>query len=231
MPERGWSETLTVVIINPNSTEAMTDAMLATARATVPSLEFEGWTSSDGPPSIQGAEDGNAAAGPLLKLVGRAVDAGADGIVIGCFDDTALEEAAALAPCPVIGIGQAAFHLCALRQWRFSVVTTLSVSVPVIENNIAGYGLKGLVGRIRASEVPVLDLDRSPEDAIPPILREAETAVAEDGIGAIVLGCAGMVRVVSSLRASLPVAVVDPVEAAAAGIAWLGASTIRPPPR
>ncbi|MDJ0629343.1 MAG: aspartate/glutamate racemase family protein [Rhodobacter sp.] len=210
-----------VVIINPNSTAAMTDAMLATARAAAPSLDFEGWTSDRGPPSIQGAEDGRAATAPLLDLVAKARDAGVNGIVVGCFDDTALADAAALAPCPVIGIGQAAFHACALRQWRFSVVTTLSVSVPVIESNIARYGLAGLLGRVRASEVPVLDLDQAPEAAVAPILGEAERAVLEDDIGALVLGCAGMVHVAAAVRAVLPIPVIDPVEAAAASIAWL----------
>ncbi len=199
----------------------MTDAMLAAAKAAAPLLHFEGWTSRDGPPSIQGAEDGRAATGPLLERVVEAANAGAEGIVIGCFDDTAVAQAAALAPCAVIGIGQAAFHFCALRHWRFSVVTTLSVSVPVIEGNIASYGLARLCGRVRASEVPVLDLERSPADAAVRIFREADEAVAEDGICAVILGCGGMVHVASSLRAALPVSVIDPVEAAAACIAWL----------
>ena len=219
--ERGWSEALSIVIINPNSTEAMTTSMLATAQAKVPSLKFEGWTSLEGPPSIQGEEDGRVATAPLLNLVADAADAGAEGIVIGCFDDTAVTEAAALARCPVIGIGQAAFHFCALRQWRFSVVTTLSVSVPVIAGNVESYGLTKLCRRVRASEVPVLDLESSAAEAAGRILHEAEQAVAEDGISAVILGCAGMVHVASSLRAALPVPVIDPVEAAAACIAWL----------
>ena len=60
--------------------------------------------------------------------------------IIGCFDDTALEDAANLADCPVIGIGQASYHYAALRNWRFSVVTTLSVSKPIIQSNIEGQG-------------------------------------------------------------------------------------------
>lgn len=213
-----------VVVINPNSTEAMTEAMLAAARVVAPSIAFEGWTSRQGPPSIQGVKDGRLAAGPLLELVGKAGRDGADGIVIGCFDDTSLAEAAAVAPCPVVGIGQAAYHYCALRQWRFSVVTTLSISVPVIEENIASYGLTGVLGCVRASEVPVLDLDRSPEAAITPILGEAERAVQEDGIDAVILGCAGMIHVTSALREALPVPVIDPVEAATGCIAWLTGS-------
>ncbi len=223
MPASAWSERVPTLIINPNSTVAMTEAMVIAARAAVPWHGFEGWTSHNGPPAIQGAADGVRAAPPLLELVDKAAREGAEGIVIGCFDDTALAEAAARVVGPVVGLGQAAFHACALRQWRFSVVTTLSVSIPVIEGNIARYGLAGHLGRVRASEVPVLELDRAPEKATAPILAEAERAVREDEIDAIVLGCAGMVHVTAALRAALPVPVIDPVEAAAGTIAMLGA--------
>ena len=139
---------MTVLIINPNSTDAMTRAMTTAARQVAPELEFEGWTSRNGPAAIQGPEDGEAASGPLLDLVCKARDA--KGIIIGCFDDTALPEAAARVPCPVLGIGQAAFHYCALRQWRFGVVTTMAVSVPVIEENLARYGLAPLCANVRS---------------------------------------------------------------------------------
>lgn len=214
---------MSVVIINPNSSERMTGAMLEAARAAAPAIRFEGWTSHDGPPAIQGAEDGETATPPLLELVGNAAGQGASGIVIGCFDDTALAEAAHAAPCPVLGIGQAAFHYAALRQWRFSVVTTLAISIPVLEDNIARYGLSGHLGRVRASGVPVLALDDAPGAVTGAILAEARVAVAEDGAQAIVLGCAGMVNVTRALRAALPVPVIDPVEAAATGMVWMAA--------
>lgn len=198
----------------------MTEAIVGAARRAVPSVTFEGWTSHDGPPAIQGAEDGVAATEPLLKLARDAAAKQADGIVIGCFDDTALFQAARLVPMPVVGLGQAAFHYCAMRGWRFSVVTTLSVSVPVIEANIADYGLNGSLGRVRASEVPVLDLEHDLDAACQKILAEAERSVQEDNVDAIVLGCAGMVNVTAALRAALPVPVVDPVVAAAGCIGW-----------
>lgn len=212
---------MSIIIINPNSTAAMTTAMCAAARGAAPGLSFDGWTSEDGPPAIQGAEDGATATPPLLDLVRKAGREGAEGIVIGCFDDTALAEAARIASCPVVGLGQASYHYCALRQWRFSVVTTLPVSVPVIEANIETMGLGGRLKRVRASCVPVLDLEADPEAALQPILAEARAAAENDGIDAVILGCAGMVGVTQTLRTTLEVSVVDPVEAAAQSMAWL----------
>lgn len=210
---------MTTIIINPNSTEAMTDAMTAAARSAAPQLDFDGWTSADGPPAIQGAEDGALAAGPLLSLITKAN--GADGIIIGCFDDTALQRAADLSSCPVLGIGQAAFHYCAMRNWRFGVVTTLAVSVPVIEANLIEYGLAHMCTGVRASNVPVLDLERRPAVAARAILPEVVNAVEQDGAQAVVLGCAGMVNVVSSIRGATDVPIIDPIDCAASGMAWL----------
>ena len=213
---------MTVVIINPNSTVTMTEAMLAQARRCCPELKFQGWTSRDGPASIQGLADGEAARVPLLRLVKRASSQGAEGIIIGCFDDTALEEASEIADCPVIGIGQASYHYAALRNWRFSVVTTLSVSKPIIVDNIERQGLGHLLSSVRASEIPVLELETNTNHAGMVIAEEAVRAEVDDGVSAIILGCAGMVEVVDTVRKSLSTTVIDPVECAARCMLWLG---------
>lgn len=137
----------------------MTDAMLRTARDAAPDAHFDGWTSHHGPPAIQGQADGRLAEGPLLKLVTKASDQGASAIIIGCFEDTALDAARRTANCPVIGIGQAAYHLAIIAGGRFSVVTTLDVSVPILGANIHAYGLGGYLGQAQASGIPVLALE------------------------------------------------------------------------
>ncbi|SHH13305.1 allantoin racemase [Cognatiyoonia sediminum] len=212
---------MAVIIINPNSTRSMTDAMLAQARRSAPKLAFEGWTSHDGPPAIQGVTDGEAARAPLLKLVQQASSQGANGIIIGCFDDTALEVAAGLADCPVIGIGQASYHYAALRNWRFSVITTLSVSKPIIQSNIERYGFDHVLSKVRASEIPVLELETNTKRACKVVAQEALLAEQEDDISAIILGCAGMVEVADTVRSKLSTTVIDPVECAARCMLWM----------
>lgn len=210
-----------IVIINPNSTVSMTEAMVTQARRAAPALQFEGWTSHHGPKAIQGVEDGEAATEPLLDLVHTASESGADGIVIGCFDDTALDEAAARAACPVVGIGQASYHYAALRHWPFSVVTTLSVSVPIIEGNIRRLGLGHLVSRVRASEVPVLSLEADPDRAGQIILDETRRAEGDDAVAAVILGCAGMIEVAQTVQSAVTLKIIDPVSCAARSMLWL----------
>ena len=205
-----------IVLINPNSTASMTEAMVDTARDEAPGVPFEGWTSESGPISIQGRDDGALAVPPMLALVQKASEQGARAIIIGCFDDTGLDDARALADCPVIGIGQAGYHFAAMHGRRFSVVTTLAVSVPILRDNIEAYGLAGHCAKVRASGVPVLALEDDPDRASADVLAEVQRAEAEDDITSVVLGCGGMVHLPALIRAHTGLYPIDGVRAAAA---------------
>jgi allantoin racemase len=202
-----------IVLINPNSTEAMTQAMVETASKA--GVVLEGWTSLEGPAAIQGPDDGAACSPPMLELVRKASDAGAKAIVIGCCDDTGLDAAREIATCPVIGIGQAAYHMAVLAGGRFSVVTTLAVSVPILEDNIHAYGFTSKLARVRACGVPVLDLEADPAGTAPAVVGEIKRAVAEDKVDVVVLGCAGMVHIPAYFCEEGPVRLIDGVTSAA----------------
>ena len=202
-----------IVIINPNATASMTDAMVETARKAVTGVDVVGWTSTKGPPAIQGEQDGAAAVPPLLDLVKKADEAGAKAIIIGCFDDTGLSKARDLATCPVIGIGQAAYHLASLYGARFSVVTTLDVSVPILNANVTNYGLARNLARVRASGVPVLALEDDRENATLRVKDQILAALREDGVDSVVLGCAGMVHIIDE-AVDIPIKLIDGVHAA-----------------
>jgi allantoin racemase len=142
-----------------------------------------------GPVSIEGHYDEAISVPGLLIEIAKAEHAGADAHVIACFDDTGLEAARCVAGAPVIGIGEAAFHLASLVAHRFSVITTLSRSIAAIETNLMKYGLERRCGRVRAAEVPVLALEDPASGARAEIAAQIEKAKAEDRAEAIVLGC------------------------------------------
>jgi allantoin racemase len=202
-----------ILVINPNSTASMTEKIGAAARAVAaPGTQIVARNPPGGPASIQGRADGEAALPGLFAEVDRA--AGFDVIIIACFDDTGLYAARQRTQIPVIGIGEAAFHMAMFVADRFSVVTTLSVSVPVIEENLSAYGLGQRCALVRASNVPVLELERPGSVARETISSEIAAALAEDGADAIVLGCAGMADLAAELSARHRVPVVDGVAAA-----------------
>ena len=154
----------TIAFINPNSTIAMTDSCIETLKSELPEFcQVKGITNYDGPAAIQGEEDGNAAIPGLLKEIEKNSDC--DGFIIGCFDDTGLAEARLISKKPIIGIGQSAFHMAALRHGKFCVLTTLEISIPVIKQNIKSQGFGNLCKDVMASGIPVLELENNQTNA------------------------------------------------------------------
>lgn len=208
-----------ILVINPNSTAAMTRSIGEAARkAARDDTTITAINPSDTPPAIQGAEDGTAALPGLFRLFDAEVieKGGYDACVIACFDDTGLIALKRRSPVPVIGIGEAAFHSAMLVGERFSVVTTLGVSVPVIEANLKAYGFASRCRNVRASEVPVLDLETDKDGSCEIISTEIALALADDKPDAIVLGCAGMADLALTLSNRFRLPVIDGVAAAVA---------------
>lgn len=206
-----------LAVINPNTTPSMTARIGAAARAAAGAgTAIVALNPADGPASIEGYVDEAYAVPGLLGSV-RALEASAeppDGYAIACFDDTGLDAARCIARGPVVGIGEAACHLATLVAGRFSVITTLSRSVPAIEHNLLKYGLASRCARVRAADVPVLSLEEPGSAARARIRQEAERALHDDRAEAIVLGCAGMTEFTHDLARQLGVPVIDGVAAA-----------------
>lgn len=200
-----------ILYLNPNSTAAMTEGVVAVARQAVPEAEIVGLTNHDGPPAIQGPADGAAAVPGLLAMAAGAGPA--DAMVVACADDIGLEALRAVAPVPVLGLAQSAFHMAALLGHRFSVVTTLEVSVPVIAENVARYGLSAQCLGVHASGIPVLEVEEGAPDTVARLTAAIAAAAARDGSGAVVLGCAGMAPLVPQLATGVPL--IDGVAASA----------------
>ena len=200
-------------VVNPNTTRSMTLKIGAAAKAAAsPGVEVTAVNPDFGPPSIEGYFDEAFSVPGLIEEIGKAGDA--DAFVVACFDDTGLDAARCATEAPVLGIGEAAFHLASLIAAKFSVVTTLSRSIAPIEHNLAKYGLSVRCARVRAAEVPVLALEEPGSGARSIIEQEIGRALAEDGAEAIVLGCAGMAELAASLAREHQLPVVDGVAAA-----------------
>ena len=166
----------------------------------------------DGPESIEGYYDEAFSIPGLIGEIQKHPEA--DAIVLACFDDSGLDATRCIGPAPVVGIGEAAFHLASLISIRFGVVTTLNRSIPAIEHNLMRYGLASRCAKVRASEVPVLELEVPGSRARARISEEIRAAISQDGAEAIVLGCAGMADLAHLLSAEHGVPVLDGVSCA-----------------
>ena len=228
-------------LINPNTTAAMTAKIGAAAeRVAAAGTRISATNPEAGPVSIESHFDEAISAVGVLDEIRRGDAQGVDAHVIACFGDPGLLAARELSAAPVIGIAEAAFHFAALISTRFSVVTTLGRTAIIAEQLLHNYGFAQHCRKVRAAEIPVLELEHDSACALERIIAECRRAKAEDGIGAIVLGCAGMAEHSAEIGAALGLPIVDGVSAAvklAESLVALGLRTSKhgdlafPPPK
>lgn len=219
-----------ILVINPNSTASMTRAIGDAARAAArQGTRITAINPPDTPPAIQGAEDGAAALPSLFELFEREVIAkgGYDACIIACFDDLGLMELKQISPIPVVGIGEASYLAGMLLGRRFSVVTTLEASVPVIKENVTRYGEALRCVGVRASQVAVLELDNDAALAHRRISSQIREAVTQEQAQSVALGCAGMGPLAARLSGEFQMPVIDGIEIAVAFVEALHQTAMR----
>jgi len=201
-----------ILIVNPNTTASMTKKIEIAAKAAArPDTQIVATNSQNGPKSIQGFLDVATCVPGLLEEVKRHTDV--DAIVIACFDDTGLDAVRTLVSVPVLGIGEAAYHAASMIASKFSVITTLSRSVPGLENNLMQYGLAQKCVRVRATNIPVLKIEEGDPETLSKIRSEIREAIEHDNAEAIVLGYAGMTDLMSDLSEEFGLPVIDGISA------------------
>jgi allantoin racemase len=204
-----------IKVINPNVTASMTSKIGTAARtAAAPGTEIIAVSPQKGPVSIEGHYDEAVSVIGILEEVHAGEAAGVDGYVIACFGDPGLLPAREIARGPVLGIAEAAMHAASMVATGFSVVTTLGRTRIIAEHLVEAYGMARFCRKVRATELAVLDLEDETSQARRIIAAECSRALADDGSGAIVLGCAGMADLARSLSNELGVPVIDGVAVA-----------------
>ena len=175
-----------IKLINPNTTQRMTDSMGRCAReVAAPGTEIVAVSPTMGPPSIEGFYDEAIASLGMLAEIEAGEKQGFDGYVIACFGDPALYAARELARGPVIGIAEAAMHAASVIAPGFSVVTTLQRTVGMAWHLAERYGMTRFCKNVRATDVAVLELDEPGSAARQTIIDECRRALDEDGSDAI----------------------------------------------
>ena len=202
-------------VINPNMTVTMTELIAKAAQASASSTtRIVGRTARFGAASIEGHYDEAIAAVGMLKEIEAGDAEGCHAHVIACFGDPGLLAARELSAVPVLGIAEAAMHAASFVATHFSIVTTLSRTKVIAEHLVRNYGMEQHCRKVRAVDVAVLDLDKPEANVRGTLLGECRAALREDGIGAIVLGCAGMADLAHDLSSELGIPVIDGVAAA-----------------
>ncbi|MFA0088657.1 aspartate/glutamate racemase family protein [Vibrio sp. 10N.261.51.F12] len=216
-------------IINPNTCQGMTDKIAETARQCAgPSVSIVASSPKHGPLSIENAFDETIAAAAMLDEIIARDKEGVDAHIIACFGDPGLDAAREIANAPVIGVADASFKLANLVSHKFGIVTTMTQTIPLAKHLLHKYGYERSCSGVRATDIPVLALEKIDQTSYNLLLSECQRSIELDGAEAIVLGCAGMTDLVNELSQQLRVPVIDGVTAAvklAESLVSLGLST------
>lgn len=217
-----------ILVVNVNTTASMTDAIVETARSVAsPGTDIIGLTPTFGAESVEGNFESYLAAVGVMDAVTR-YEGDYDAVVQAGFGEHGREGLQELCDVPVVDITEAAGHIASLLGHKYSVVTTLDRTVPLIEDRLKLAGLDARCASVRSSGMSVLELEERPDDAVKAVVAEAEIAVSRDGAEVICLGCGGMAGLDAAVETATGVPVVDGVTAAvklAEALVGLGLTT------
>lgn len=181
-----------IKLINPNTTSAMTELMGDTARTVAAAgTDIVLATSRSGAASIEGHYDEALSILGVIDEIARGKPADGDPGLLAAREITA---------SPVLGVAESAMHAATFVATSFSIITTLERTRIISERLVRSYGMQNHCRSVRATDVPVLELEKPNSTADAAILAECEKALIEDRAQAIVLGCVGMSNLVERLQ-------------------------------
>lgn len=178
-----------LLVANANTTEAITQACAAAARAAAaPGTVILPATPRFGAQVISTRAENAIAAHALLETL--AEHAGqVDAVVLAVSHDTALEAARQLMPCPVVGMTEAACLTACLLGGRFGLVTFGGVDT--YREQIGRLGLASRLAGLRGLAVTPPQALADP-DGVGALVLDATEALMAEGADSVVLGGAGL---------------------------------------
>lgn len=202
----------TLVVINPNSSQTVTDGI----DAAVDPLRAFGTpirclTLAEGPPGIENQRQADLTIAPMLDLAAAQDDAA--GYVIACFGDPGLHALRDQTSLPVVGIQEAAVMTALSLGQRFGVIAILGKSVP---RHLRAFGAMGVLDRLAGDRPLGLGVaDLADEDkSLAAMIATGLKLKQQDGADVLIMGCAGMARYRAPLEQATGLPVVEPTQAA-----------------
>jgi allantoin racemase len=204
-----------LLILNANTSEPMTEALGARARAvarpgTVVSATRPAW----GPESVESWYDAHISAAGMLDRLAT-WDGPLDGVVMAGFGDVGREALREAVSVPVVDITEAAVMMALLVGHRYAIVTTLRRAQPMIEASLTAAGLASRCATVRSLDISVGAVAADPELLVRRFRDEVAVALTA-GADVVCLGSAALAPLTDLLAASVEAPVVDGVAAAVA---------------
>jgi allantoin racemase len=202
-----------LLIVNPNSSETVTAAIMESARrAAAVGTELIGVTTKGGTRNIDSAFGDYLSGAYMLRTALEAVALHhPDAVVLAGFGrvgNDALREALTV---PVVSIAEASMALACLLGHRFTTLTMLQQFIPYQQDLVRLWGFEAKCGSVRAINVNVEECVTDRERTLRELSEQIQTIVREDRSEVVILACAGLCGYDLELARLAGVPVLDPV--------------------
>ena len=201
-----------VLLINPNTTELITQRALEAARSFASDgTVFEGVTGTFGVPIINSRTDDVIGSYCAIDLAAKYA-AQFDGILLAVSFDSGLYELREMLSIPVTGFTESAIRkACKLGQ-RYSLISFAARTQPLYEALVRKYGMDNRLASVRCmAALTPSDMQRT-DVLIKRVTHEVEEAVRHDGAEVAVLCATAFAGLANRITVEIPV--VDGIEAA-----------------
>ena len=151
----------------------------------------------------------------ILKIV-DAENEGSDAVVIDCMGDPGLKGARECVSIPVIGPCETAMHYASMLGHKFTVLTVLDRTKPLIENLSKIYGVSSKCTPAVSVDIPVLELENDLNYTLTKMTEKSIETIKNHNTDVIIFVCTGMLGCAEALYNNLKtngfdVPVIDPI--------------------
>lgn len=198
-----------ILVVNPNTTEAVTARIAAAARAVAaPGTEVIALTAPRGLPYIANRAEAVLGGAIALEMLAEHRQ-GADAAVIAAFGDPALGGARELFDFPIVGMTEAGLLTACMLGRSYSIVTFSAGLTSWYRECVEWHGLERRCASIRALAAGVANVADVQDEHRAALVALANRTATEDGADVIVFSGAPLSGLAAQVRDQIAVPVVD----------------------
>jgi allantoin racemase len=203
-----------ILLLNPNTSESLTDRLLAAGREVPASgTELIPATAPRGVPYISTRAEAQIGGTIALEMLAER-HGSYDAAIIAAFGDPGLMAARELFEVPIVGMAEAAMLTACMLGRRFAIVTFATALGPWYQDCVAMHGMAGRCAGIRMLDGAFGAISEVQEEKEELLVALANDAVASTQADVVIFAGAPLAGFAAKVRERVPVPIVDQVQAA-----------------
>ena len=202
-----------ILVINPNSSEIVTDVIAkAAGKKAKSTTELFFLTNPCGTKNIDSAfGDYMSTHSHIKACMEKVEELKPDAVVLAGFGNVGIHALKEALDIPVVSISEAAMAIACLLGHKFTTITMLKQFIPYQEDLVRLYRFENKCASCRAININVERAACEREQTLAELKEEVLRVAREDGSEVIILACAGLCGYEDELTEMVGMPVLDPV--------------------